>query len=143
MAQKLSKRLSEIADALPLRSGLQLVEIGCGSGALLRAIAARVDEAKLLGIDRSKAAVDAAMELSAAEIETGCIEYIQSAIETFTVPATLQRRFDIALAVRVGALDGRHPKLEKAALSAIRQLLKKNGKLLIDGGDPLREIHLR
>jgi hypothetical protein len=40
----------------------------------------------------------------------------------------------------VGALDGRHPELEPAALARIAKALTKNGKLLIDGGNPLREI---
>jgi hypothetical protein len=46
------------------------------------------------------------------------------------------------LAKRVGALDGRHPKIEKQALANISKALTKNGILFIDGGDPLKEIKL-
>ena len=38
---RLSPRLQEVLDALPLRPGLRVLEVGCGPGALARAIAAR------------------------------------------------------------------------------------------------------
>lgn len=38
----LSKRLQSVLQALPLRPGLRVLEIGCGPGALARAMAARV-----------------------------------------------------------------------------------------------------
>jgi len=50
--------------------------------------------------------------------------------------------FDIAVAVRVGALDGRHPEIEKQALINIAQALTDKGRLFIDGGNPLKEIRL-
>jgi len=42
--------------------------------------------------------------------------------------------FDIAVAVRVGALDGRHPEIEKQSLLAIANALKKEGKFLLKMG---------
>lgn len=50
--------------------------------------------------------------------------------------------YDIAFAVRVGALDGRHPKLEQAAMLRIENALRKGGRLFLDGGSPLREVRL-
>ncbi len=47
-----------------------------------------------------------------------------------------EQRYDIAFAVRVGALDG------ERALPRIAKALTPNGQLFIDGGDPLREISL-
>ena len=49
-----------------------------------------------------------------------------------------EKPYDIAFAVRVGALDGRHPKLEKQARERIAQALVKGGRLFLDGGNPLR-----
>ena len=63
------------------------------------------------------------------------------AIEKFT-PEPNQQLFDMAIAVRVGALDGRHPEIEKQSLKNIARLLTKEGKLFIDGGNPLKEIQL-
>ena len=53
-----------------------------------------------------------------------------------------ERPFDLAFAVRVGALDGRHPDAGKRARERIAAALTDEGRLFIDGGDPLREIPL-
>lgn len=50
--------------------------------------------------------------------------------------------FDLAFAVRVGALDGRHPEAGRLALRRIAAALAPNGRLFIDGGEPLRAIPL-
>ncbi len=52
------------------------------------------------------------------------------------------RRFDIAFAMRVGALDGRHPEIGQRALERLRAALKPAGRLFIDTGHPVREIRL-
>ena len=39
---ELSDRLREIVDALPLRAGSRVLEIGCGPGAMAREMAARI-----------------------------------------------------------------------------------------------------
>ncbi|MER9360076.1 hypothetical protein NKI70_10895 [Mesorhizobium sp. M0500] len=46
----------------------------------------------------------------------------------------------LPLPVRVGALDGRHPEAGKIALRRLKAALTAQGRLFIDGGDPLREI---
>ena len=65
----------------------------------------------------------------------------QVAVEDF-VREEGEAPFDLAFAVRVGALDGRHPGLEKLALRRIAEALTPKGKLFIDGGQPLKEIPL-
>jgi len=52
-----------------------------------------------------------------------------------------ERPYDLAFAVRVGALDGRHPEAARVAVESIRKALVKNGRLFIDG-DPLKEVPL-
>ncbi len=90
MPDELSRRLAEVIDALPLRPGIRVLEIGCGPGAAARAVP-----------------------------------------------------FDIAFAIRVGALDGRHPELERQAHERIASALVPGGKLFIDAGYPLREVSLQ
>ena len=51
--------------------------------------------------------------------------------------------FDLAFALRVGALDGRHPELEAAALSRIGSALRPEALLLIDDRPPIRAGDLR
>jgi cyclopropane fatty-acyl-phospholipid synthase-like methyltransferase len=141
MENKLSKRLADIVDHLPLKDGLRILEIGCGPGAMAREIAKRIGSGQIVGIDRSAKAIRQAIAGSKAEIETGVLLFRQIPIEKFELDAK-EKPFDIAVAVRVGALDGRHPEIEKQALTKIAKALTKKGKLFIDGGNPLKEISL-
>jgi hypothetical protein len=51
-----------------------------------------------------------------------------------------RKAYDLVFAVRVGALDGRHPKAGERALRRIALATTANARLLIDGGTPLREL---
>lgn len=139
MENKISKRLLDIVNALPLKDGIRVLEIGCGPGALAREISKRVGNGHILAVDRSAKAIQQAVSRSQQEIETGQLSFRQSAIETFELEPN-EKHFDIAVAVRVGALDGRHPEIEKQSLTKIANALTKKGKLYIDGGNPLQEI---
>ncbi|WBY01299.1 class I SAM-dependent methyltransferase [Ramlibacter tataouinensis] len=141
MADDLSPRLAAVVDALPLRPGIRVLEIGCGPGAAARAIARRIGEGYVLGIDRSAKAIAQARASSTAEIAAGRLGFRVAAIEAFTLEPG-EPPYDIAFAVRVGALDGRHPELEQAALSRIASALRPGGRLVVDGGEPLREVRL-
>lgn len=141
MKSKLSKRLADIVNALPLKDGIRVLEIGCGPGAMAREISGRIGNGHVLAIDRSAKAIQQAMMGSKAEIETGRLSFRQAAIEEFDLQSG-EKPLDIAIAVRVGALDGRHPESEKQALAKIAKALDKEGKLFIDGENSLKEIDL-
>lgn len=89
----------------------------------------------VLGIDRSSKAISQAIENSRAEIASGILSFRTGSIENFELQEG-EEQFDLAFAVRVGALDGRHPEIEQQAIEKITKALKQNGKLYIDGGDP-------
>jgi cyclopropane fatty-acyl-phospholipid synthase-like methyltransferase len=139
---ELSRRLAEVIDALPLRPGIRVLEIGSGPGAAARAIARRIGDGHILAIDRSVTAVRQAIAGSSDEISSGRLSVRQAAVEDFAL-APGERPFDIAFAIRVGALDGRHPELEPRAHERIASALVPGGKLFIDGGNPLREVSLQ
>jgi hypothetical protein len=61
------------------------------------------------------------------------------AIEDFALEAD-EDPYDIVFAVRVGALDGRHPEAGEQALQRISAATNVGARLFIDGGDLLREI---
>jgi cyclopropane fatty-acyl-phospholipid synthase-like methyltransferase len=63
-----SPRLLAIVDALPLRKGMRVLEVGCGPGAAAREIARRIGRGHVLGIDRSATAIAQAKAGSRAEI---------------------------------------------------------------------------
>jgi ubiquinone/menaquinone biosynthesis C-methylase UbiE len=142
MASKLSSRLQEIVDALPLQKGLRVLEIGCGSGAAAREVAKRIPSSRVLGIDRSSKAIKQAVESCQAEISSGILSFRTAAIENFELQEG-EEQYDLAYAIRVGALDGRHPEIERQAIDKIKKALKMNGKLYIDGGDPLKLFNLK
>ena len=141
MGLDLSPRLMAIVDALPLRPGMRVLEIGCGPGAAAREVARRIGRGHVLGIDRSAKAIAQAKAASRTEIASGVLGYRHAAVEDFELePGELP--FDIAFAVRVGALDGRHPEAEARAKRRIAAALTPRGHLFIDGGAPLRAIPL-
>lgn len=139
MAGDLSARLLAIVDALPLRRGMRVIEIGCGPGAAAREIAGRIGDGHVLGIDRSAKAIARATELSGPQIAAGRLTLRQVSAEDLELEPG-EAPYDIAVAVRVGALDGRHPEAGKRARRRIAAALAPGGRLFIDGGDPLREI---
>ena len=141
MPLDLSPRLAAVVEALPLATGMRVLEIGCGPGAAARAIARRVGRGYVLGIDRSEKAIAQALAASAAEIAAGQLGFRAVAVEDFELSPG-EQPYDLAFAVRVGALDGRHPEIEQPAMARIAAALRKGGRLFLDGGDPLREVRL-
>jgi SAM-dependent methyltransferase len=141
MSSDVSPRLAAIVAALPLSPGLRILEIGCGPGAAARAVAERIGNGHVLGIDRSAKAIAQAVAGSKSELASGRLRFRHVAVEDFEL-AEGERPYDIAFAVRVGTLDGRHPEAWHAARQRIRRALVKGGRLYIDGGDPLRELSL-
>ncbi len=137
----LSPRLAEIVNALPISPGMRVLEIGCGSGAAARAVAARLGTGHVLAVDRSSKAIAQARQHAAAEIASGQMSLRQaSAEELELLPG--EEPFDLAFAIRVGVLDGRHPEAGRLAVARIAAMLRPEGRLFVDGGRPLRELPL-
>jgi SAM-dependent methyltransferase len=118
---------------------MRILEIGCGPGAAARLAAAQVGDGFVLGIDRSAAAITQAVRGSAELIAAGTLRFRQSEIESFEL-GDGEPPFDLAFALRVGALDGRHPSQGAHAMTSLRKALKPGSLLYIDGGSPLRAI---
>jgi ubiquinone/menaquinone biosynthesis C-methylase UbiE len=141
MGNNISNRLKLIIDALPLRNGMRILEIGCGPGSAAREISKRIGKGHILAIDRSAKAIKMAISSSRSEIESGRLTFRQVNIEEFVLD-NKDKMFDLVFAVRVGAFDGRHPEIEIQALTSVANVLKTGGKFFIDGGDPLKEVDL-
>lgn len=136
----LSPRLRAIVDALPLRPGLRVIEIGCGPGAAAREIADRVGpHGHVLAVDRSAKAIAQLTQAAAELIAAGRLTARQVAAEELALLPG-EERYDLALAVRVGAFDGRHPDAGALALARLGRALVPGGRLFIDGGNPLRAV---
>ncbi|HET9070203.1 MAG TPA: methyltransferase domain-containing protein [Amaricoccus sp.] len=135
----LSPRLALLVDALPLRPGMRVLEIGCGPGAAARAVAVRIGAGHVLAVDRSARAIALAAAGSAAEIAAGRLGLRCVAAEAFVLLPG-EAPFDLAFGFRVGALDGRHPEAGVRARARIAAALVPGARLFVDGGDPLREV---
>lgn len=139
MSGQISPRLLAIVDALPLSPGMRVLEIGCGPGAAAREVARRIGGGQIVAIDRSRKAIGQALVSCHDEIASGALSLRHVSIEDFEL-AVGEPLFDFAFAVRVGALDGRHPAAGERALARIAAVLKPQARMFIDGGDPLREL---
>lgn len=139
---ELSARLLAIVDALPLRPGLRVIEVGCGPGAAAREAARRLaPDGHLLAIDRSAKAIDQLTASAGDLIEAGLLRTKTVACEDLVLDPD-ERPYDLAFAVRVGALDGRHPAAGERAIARLAEALTPAGRLFVDGGDPLQEVPL-
>ncbi|MGU3581799.1 class I SAM-dependent methyltransferase [Rhodococcus sp. C26F] len=139
MTPRLSPRLAEIVAALPLEPHLRVLEIGCGPGAAARAVAERLTTGHILAVDRSRTAIDQLISSSGDLIASGRLSARRAAIEDFVVGEG-EEPFDLVFAIRVGALDGRHPEAGRVALERIVAATRPDARLFVDGGDPLREL---
>lgn len=139
MPAPISARLAAIVDALPFQPHSRVLEIGCGPGAAARAVARRLVTGHITAIDRSASAIAQAEVTSADEIGAGRMSVRRVAAEDFTLLPG-EDPYDIVFAVRVGALDGRHPATGERALQRIAAATTPGARLFVDGGDPLREL---
>jgi len=121
---------------------VRVIEIGCGPGAAAREVARRVaPDGHVLAVDRSAKAIQQLVSSAEDLIDAGVLSVRTVACEDLVL-APDEDQYDLAFAVRVGALDGRHPMVTDRALDRIAHALVPRGQLFIDGGNPLREIKL-
>jgi precorrin-6B methylase 2 len=133
VAPHLSARLAAVLDALPLRPGLRVVELGGAPGALAREIAAAVGPlGHVLVVDRSERGVALTEAACAAEVEAGVLSSRCVAGEHLALDPG-EEPYDLAVANRVGALDGRHPARGEQVLARLREVLTPEGELWVDG----------
>jgi ubiquinone/menaquinone biosynthesis C-methylase UbiE len=112
----MSERLLRIVDALDIRPGERVLEIGCGHGVAATLVCERLDGGHLTAIDRSPKMIAAAARRNAAYVEAGIAEFLVATLEEADFG---DRRFDAIFAVRVGLF---HREPERARRLAERWL---------------------
>ena len=95
----MGERLRAVVDALGLRPGDRVLEIGCGHGVAATLVCERLDGGRLTAVDRSPKMVEAAARRNAAHVEAGRAEFLVAELERLGLG---ERRFDVVFAVRVG-----------------------------------------
>ena len=105
MASKLSERLRLILEALPRDRACACWRLVVGRVHWRRAMAARIGDGHVLAIDRSARAIAQAVISSRVEIMAGRLSFREVAAEAFMLEDG-EMPYDLAVAIRVGALDG-------------------------------------
>ncbi|MBB4690837.1 class I SAM-dependent methyltransferase [Paractinoplanes abujensis] len=131
-----SPRIAAAVDALPLEPHFRVLEIGCGPGVAARLVAARLTTGHILATDRSGYAIATCAAGSRAEIASGRMNVRQVAAEDFVL-AGFEKPFDLVFALRVGALDGRHPALGRRILARLAAATTPGARLFVDDGREL------
>ena len=68
MPAAVSPRIADFVNALPLKEGLRILEIGCGPGVAAREVSRNIGSGFVLAIDRSEKAIRLARTGSEQEI---------------------------------------------------------------------------
>ena len=121
---------------------MRVLEIGCGSGAAARLVSELVAPGLVVAVDRSKKSLEIARRSCEKALGPGRIQFVLCSVEDLHRHSNLDD-FDLAFAMRVGVLDGRHPEQMPAALGNIARLLRPSGRLFVDDGSKVREIDPR
>ena len=127
----MSERLRTIVEAMGIRPGDLVLEIGCGHGLAATLICEKLTTGRLVAIDRSKKMIDAAIRRNRKYIEGASAEFHLADVLKFD-PGP--RRFDKILAVRVGLFHrGDHA---AKARRHIHKWLKRGGQLFLVYDEP-------
>ncbi|HZO59289.1 MAG TPA: class I SAM-dependent methyltransferase [Solirubrobacterales bacterium] len=92
-------RLRSIVDALDIRPGDRVLEVGCGHGVAATFVCERLVSGRLTAVDRSPKMIEAATRRNAEWVEAGKAEFLVRDLEDLDLG---DRRFDKIFAVRVG-----------------------------------------
>nr|WP_180882965.1 class I SAM-dependent methyltransferase [Mesorhizobium loti] len=118
------ERLAWTIDRLGIAGNETMLEIGGGRGIAAALVLSKLTTGRLVGIDRSGTAIEAARALNQVDERAGRLRLIQTAIESFDAGVD---RFDIVFAINVNLfwIDA------GAALETVRGLLKPDGRLVL------------
>lgn len=133
MTGPVSPRIQAAVDLLAPRPRERLLEIGCGTGQAIQAVAARQPTATVFSIDRSDTAVGRAQVVNAPAIAAGRVSVSKGDIEQGPVEPG---GFDRAFAIRVNSFWTR-PGL---ALPHVARSLRLGGEVWIIYDGPTARI---
>lgn len=119
----MTARLRAIVEALEVRPGDRVLELGCGHGVAATYVCERLDGGRLTAIDRSQKMIDAAARRNAGYVAAGTAEFLVARLEELDLG---DRRFDLVFAVRVGLF---HREPERAG-ALVAPYLDDGGRLL-------------
>lgn len=121
-----------VFDALGVEPGDEVLDVGCGTGGGVRALAARFPEAgRVVGIDKSETMVAEARARTAAALPAGAcapVEFLVADAHRLPFP---DESFDAAYSLRVFEIVGE----PRAALAETVRVLRPGGRVVVNGPD--------
>lgn len=124
MAASIPERLTWAVALLDVRPGDHVLEVGCGRGVAATLICEQLQTGRLVAIDRSAKAIEAARLRNAAHVEAGRASFRHAALAGADLAG---ERFDKVLAVNVNTFWLR----AEAELAVLRRSLTPAGRLLL------------
>jgi ubiquinone/menaquinone biosynthesis C-methylase UbiE len=121
-----------VFDALEVAAGDELLDVGCGTGGGVRALATRFPEAgRVVGIDKSETMVSEARARTAAAARPGDsapVEFLVADAHRLPFP---DASFDATYSLRVFEIVGE----PRAALAEMARVLRPGGRVVVNGPD--------
>lgn len=106
-----------------LKSGMRLLDVGCGPGSITRGLAERLAPGEVVGVDLSKEALASAREDAAARA-LGNLRYVEGSVYELPFP---DASFDVVFAHQVL----QHLKEPSAAIREMLRVLRTGGRLAV------------
>ena len=128
-----SERIGWTVDVMDVRPDDRVLELGCGHGVAVDAIAEQLTTGVVVGIDKSEKMIDAARRRNARHIAAGRAEFHCTDLQS----APVEGLFEKVLAIHFPPLLNGEPKLE---LAFVRTHLATAGRIYI-GCQPLSPGH--
>lgn len=117
-------RIAAAVERLAVQPHEQILEIGCGNGVAAALVCTRLDEGRLVAIDRSEAQIRLAGQRNQAYVQSGKLALHTMALESATLA---EAHFDKMFAINVNCFWLRY----EQPLAAVRRLLKPDGSFFI------------
>jgi SAM-dependent methyltransferase len=119
-----------VARALGSMRGHRVVDVGCGTGRIVRWLAEECAAAGVVGVDFSAATVDAARAESSALVSAGVVRFEQGDVVE-GLDALGAGAFDDAIVLGCLSVACRDERALRAALANVARLVHKGGRVLL------------
>lgn len=124
MAETIPARLNWAVEKLALTGAESVLEIGCGRGVAVSLVCPLLGEGRIVAIDRSATAIEAAVKRNQSWIEAGKAIFQKADIETFDHGT---QAHDVIFAINVNVFWLK----AGPALASVRELLARDGRLVL------------
>ena len=114
------------ADLLDVQPTERVIELGCGPGVAVAALAARATRGLVVGVDHSRVMVEQARRRNRAGVQAGRVRVVAAPVEHLTID---EAPFDAALAVNTVGMWPDPP----ARLRDLARLLRPGGRIALVG----------